>query len=213
MSWQINYALEYFRQLSGITSAQHICGDSIRIRIHEKSDVIAVISAADLITSDLVIRYHAKFPKMDFLCGYRKGTVWEGCAIDYLEARAIGWGSVGTLSSAIQVDNVKTAAHKDYFFSYRLINQMSFVVHIVREFDRVFTIKLVSGLCFRIGMIMEYEPTADCIRSFVDRFGRIDIAWSINPNGYPTQNAIEAGRSLECEVMKWNELKAFLQNR
>jgi hypothetical protein len=60
---------------------------------------------------------------------------------------------------------------------------------------------------------MEYEPTADAIRTFWDRFGPIDIAWNINPNGNPTQNAIEAGADLGCEVMKWDELKIRLRNR
>ena len=212
MSWQVNYALENIRQIPNVTSVQHIRGDLIKVTIHEQPDANAVISAADLITSELVAQYYAVFPEIDFLCGYRKGAVWEGGAIDYLEARAIGWGSAGTLSSAIQADNVKTAAHKDYFFSYRLISQMSSVRHIVREFDRVFTMTLASERSVRVGMIMEYEPTADSVRSFMDRFGRIDIAWSINPNGHPTQNAIEAGRSLGCEVMKWNELKVYLQN-
>lgn len=211
MSWQINYAIEYLRQLQKVTSAHHILGDSIRLTIHEQPDVLAVISAADLITAELATQYYTEFPDMDFLCGYRKGAVWEGGAIDYLEARSIGWGSAGTLSSAIQADNVKKATHKDYFFSYRLISQMSSVARIDREFDRVFTMTLASGSSVRIGMIMEYEPTADSIRSFVDRFGSVNIAWCINPNGYPTQNAIKAGQSLGCEVMKWNELKGYLQ--
>ena len=72
---------------------------------------------------------------------------------------------------------------------------------------------LASGRTFRVGMIMEYEPTADAIRTFWDRFGAIDIAWNINPNGHPTQNAIEAGRSLGCEIMKWDELRVLLENR
>jgi len=62
----------------------------------------------------------------------------------------------------------------------------------------------------RIGMIMEYEPTADVIRTFWDNFGPIDIAWNINPNGYPTQNAIAAADELGCRVMKWGELRKLL---
>ncbi|HEP9605347.1 TPA: hypothetical protein VDV81_005145 [Pseudomonas aeruginosa] len=212
MSWQVNYALENIRNNRHVRSVQHIRDDAIRITINEQPDVVAIISASYAITAELAMQYHAEFPSADFLCGYRRECVWEGGAISYLEAHGIGWGSSGTLNTAIREGNVKTASHKDYFFSYRLIGQIRNVVSLDREFDRVFTMTLASGRSFRVGMVMEYDPTADAIRTFWDRFGRIDVAWNINPNGRPTQNAIEAGRELGCEVMKWEELKALLRN-
>jgi len=178
----------------------------------DRPDAVAVISAAYLIDSEMAKQYHLEYPEMDFLCGYRKQCAWEGGAIRYLESNSIGWGSAGTLGSAINNGDVKTAAHKDYFFSYRLINQMRSVTNLDREFDRVFTMTLANGRSVRVGMIMEYEPTADAIRTFWDQFGAIDIAWNINPNGHPTANAIDAGHSLGCKVMKWEELREILKN-
>ena len=213
MNWQVNYALKNIWESHGAASAQHLRDDAIRITIPDRADVVAIISAAYTINAELAMQYHADFPVMDFLCGYRKECVWEGGAIRYLESSQIGWGSAGTLGSAICRGDVKTSAHKDYFFSYRLIRQIEAVANLDREFDRVFTMTLVSGRTFRVGMIMEYEPTADAIRTFWDRFGPIDIAWNINPNGNPTQNAIEAGKILGCEVMKWNQLKVLMRNR
>ena len=213
MNWQVNYALNNIRATHGAASAQHVRDDAIRITMPDRPDVVAVISAAYTINAELAMQYHADFPGTDFLCGYRKECVWEGEAIRYLESNRIGWGSAGTLGSAIFTGDVKTAAHKDYFFSYRLIRQIKSVKNLNREFDRVFTMTLASGRTLRIGMIMEYEPTADAIRTFWDRFGPIDIAWNINPNGHPTQKANEAGRGLGCEVMKWDGLKVLLQNR
>lgn len=210
MSWQVNYALQYFRQEPTTASAEHIREDAIIIMRHDQSCVVAIISAANTISHELALQYHADFPEMDFLCGYRKECVWEGAAIQYLEDNSIGWGSAGTLGSALSFNNVRTAAHKDYFFSYRLIRQIRAVSNLEREFDRVFKMTLTNGRILRVGMIMEYEPTADSIRSFWDRFGPIDIAWNINPNGSPTQNAVDAGRSLGCEVMKWEQLKVLL---
>lgn len=212
MNWQVNYALKNIWAAHGATSAQHIRDDAIRIMMPDRADAVAVISAAYTINAELAMQYHEQFPDVDFLCGYRKECIWEGEAIRYLESNTIGWGSAGTLGSAIYTGNLKTAAHKDYLFSYRLIRQIRSVTSLDREFDRVFTMTLASGRIFRVGMIMEYDPTADAIRTFWDRFGPIDIAWNINPNGHPTQNAIEAGRSLGCEVMKWDELKALLRS-
>ena len=213
MNWQVSYALENIQKNCRLVSARHIRGDAIRITKPGRPDAVAVISAAYLINFDIATQYHLEYPEMDFLCGYRKQCAWEGGAIKYLEGNNIGWGSVGTLGSAIDKGDIKTAEHKDYFFSYRLIKQMRSVTNLDREFDRVFTMKLANGRSVRVGMIVEYEPTADAIRTFWDRFGAIDIAWNINPNGHPTPNAIEAGRSLGCEVVKWEELKEILKSR
>jgi hypothetical protein len=211
VSWQVNYALENIHKNHGAGSAQQIGDDAIKITMPNRPEAIAVISAGQLITTEMATQYHANYPPMDFLCGYRKECAWEGGAIRYLESKGIGWGNAGTLGSAIYTGDIKTAAHKEYFFSYRLIRQMKSISNLNREYDRVFTMKLANGRSVRVGMITEYEPTADAIRTFWDRFGPINIAWNINPNGNPTPNAIEAGRSLGCEVVKWEELREILQ--
>ena len=211
MSWQVNYALENIRKSHGTESAQQISDDAIKITMPNQPEAIAVISAEQLMTVEIAAQYHVNYPSMDFLCGYRKECAWEGGAIKYLENKGIGWGNAGTLGSAVHSGDIKNAVHKEYFFSYRLIRQMKSISNLNREFDRVFTMTLANGCSVRVGMISEYEPTADAIRTFWDRFGPINIAWNINPNGNPTPNAIEAGRSLGCEVVKWEELREILQ--
>lgn len=211
MSWQINYALEYIHFSYGTGSAHQIGEEAIKITMPNLPEVIAVITAAHQISKEIANQYHSNYPSMDFLCGYRKECAWEGGAIKYLECNSIGWGSAGTLWSAMQTGDANTAAHKDYFFSYRLIRQNRTISSLNREFDRVFSMTLANGRTVRVGMILEYEPTADAIRTFWDRFGPIDIAWNINPNGNPTSNAIEAGLSLGCEVVKWEELREILK--
>ncbi|MDI5929052.1 hypothetical protein QBK93_30890 [Rhizobium leguminosarum] len=211
MSWQVAYALKSIHGVRGVTGAENIRGDAIKITAQSQPESVAVISDADFIDVALAKGYHQQYPEMDFLCGYRKGAVWEGAAIKYLEGQKIGWGNSGTLTSAIQDDNVKTAAHKEFFFSDRLIRQLRCVASIDREFDRIHSLTLANGRTLRIGMVMEYEPTAEAVRTLWDRFGAVDVIWNINPNGKPTQKAIEAGEELGCKVMKWDELKALLK--
>lgn len=210
MSWQTNYAIENIRKSHDSVSVGHLRGDAITLTMPDGSSAIAVISADHVITAEAARRYHADYPEMDFLCGYRKACAWEGGAIEYLESNNVGWGSAGTLGSAIP-DQINTASHKTYFFAYRLINQLRSVTILRRDFDRVFTMRLANGRTVRVGMIHEYEPTADTIRTFWNRFGPIEIAWNINPNGSPTSNAIEAGHSLGCEVVKWEELREIIR--
>lgn len=210
MSWQINYAISSIHHYHREASTHHLRGDAILITLPQQAPAVAIISAAYTINAELAMAYHEEFPEMEFLCGYRKECVWSGGAISYVESNSIGWGSAGTLNSAIGRQPLKTASHKDYFFSYRLIRQMTSIKSLERQFDRVFTMTLASGKSYRVGMIMEYEPTADAIRTFWDKFGPVDIAWNINPNGNPTSNAVEAGRNLGCKVIKWEDLKYLL---
>jgi hypothetical protein len=213
MSWQVDYALKNIRQDQDVVSAEHIGGDGIRVAIREHPDVVAVIYGGYKIDRELAQQYFRERPDMDFLCGYRKECVWEGGAIKYLEEQNIGWGSAGTLSSALGRSNVRAADHKEYRFAYRLIKQLRSITELDREFDRVFSLKLGNGRPLRIGMVKEYEPTADSIRTLWQHFGKVDIAWCINPNSFPRRDAIEAGRELGCEVLQWEDLKIILKGR
>lgn len=103
------------------------------------------------------------------------------------------------------------ASHKTYLFSDRLLRQHGRVQEVSREYDRVHRVALRSGTVLRIGMIADYEPTADAVRSLWDDFGPVDVVWNINPNGSPSPEAIEAGNALGCEVMKWEELRERLR--
>ena len=213
MKWQIKYAIENLQENAKLNSAEHFRDDAIKIELHDGDEVIAIISASYKITRELVAQYHDDFPNMSFLCGYRKECIWEGGAITYAQENQIGWGNAGSLTDAVQSGDFISAEHKLYFFSYRLIRQMSSITNLDREYDRVFTMSLRNGKSYRVGMIMEYEPTADAIRTFWDQFGTIDVAWNINPNGSPTQQAINAGQELGCKVVKWEELKQLMRNR
>jgi tRNA G37 N-methylase Trm5 len=213
MMWQIRFALKYLQKNVKLNSTEHICDDAIKIELLDGAEVIAIISGAYKITRELVAQYHADFPSMSIVCGYRKECIWEGGAITYAQENQIGWGNAGSLSDAVESGDFINAEHKLYFFSYRLIRQMNSITNVEREYDRVFTMSLRNGKSYRVGMIMEYEPTADAIRTFWDQFGPIDVAWNINPNGSPTQQAINAGQELGCEVVKWEEFKQLMRNR
>jgi hypothetical protein len=211
MTWQVDYAIETLGKTRTVTSVEKFGNEGIVVAIERRPSVVAVISEAEIIPEAMVIDYHAQYPTMDFLCGMRKTCVWEGRAIDYAEGHSIGWGSMGTLVSAILDEKVKSASHKDFAFSDRLLRHSGHTSAVDREYDRVHTVTVKSGRKIRIAMIREYEPTADHVRSLWDQFGAVDVAWNINPNGKITLKAIEAGHELGCEVLKWDDLKTFLK--
>lgn len=210
MNWQVKYALANIAEQPRLT-AEHVEGELIRIVSQDQPDVFAVISAAGEIGAATAASYREKYPEMDFLCGYRKTCVWHGEAIEYLKGAGVGWGSSGTLTSAALDGDANTASHKTYLFSDRLLRQHGHVEEVSREYDRIHRVTLRSGAVLRIGMIADYEPTADAVRSLWDDFGPVDIVWNINPNGSPSPEATDAGNELGCEVMKWEELRERLR--
>lgn len=176
----------------------------------DRPDVLAAITTVETVNQATAAQYREQVEGLDFLCGYRSQCVWEGEAIQYLEKNRVGWGNFGTLSSAALDGDANSAAHKVYKFSDRLLRQYRRIAKVDREFDRIHRITLRNGAMFRIGMIADYEPTAENVRAIWQRFGPVDIAWNTNPNGTPQPEASEAGRELGCEVMKWDELKDHL---
>ncbi|GGC92610.1 hypothetical protein [Chelatococcus reniformis] len=210
MNWQVKYALANIAEQGQLT-AEYVHGELIRIVTPDQPDVLAAISAANEIDAATAANYQQKYPDMDFLCGYRSACIWRGDAIKYLEDARVGWGSFGTLTSAALDGDANTASHKAYRFSDRLLRQYGPVRDVSREFDRIHRVALRSGTSLRIGMLADYEPTADAVRSLWADFGPLDIVWNINPNGNPSAEAIDAGRELGCEVMKWDQLKEHLR--
>lgn len=209
MNWQIKYALASFGQ-EGRSTAEHVGDDIIRITTQDRPEVLAAITTVETVNRATAAQYVEQVDGLDFLCGYRAHCVWEGEAIQYLEENRVGWGNFGTLGSAALDGSANSAAHKGYKFSDRLLRQYGRVAKVDREFDRVHRITLRSGAAFRIGMLADYEPTAEQVRTLWHRFGPVNIVWNINPNGTPQPEASEAGRELGCEVMKWDELKSRL---
>lgn len=209
MKWQVKYALAKIAEQGRLT-AEHIDGELIRIVTPDQPDVLAAISASYKIDAATAASYPEKYPDMDFLCGYRSACIWHGDAIKFLEKARVGWGNSGTLTSAALDGDANTASHKTYRFSDRLLRQYGRVRDVSREFDRIHRVTLRSGPSLRIGMLADYEPTADAVRSLWEDFGPLDIVWNINPNGNPSAEAIDAGRELGCEVIKWDQLKEYL---
>lgn len=211
MSWQVKFALNYLNDGSRGVSAVPLHGELISISMPAMPDVNAIILADKNIDLELVMQKHREEAEINFICGFKKDCVWAGPAIAYLEECEIGWGSIGTLSSAVLDGNVNTAVHKVYKFSDRLLKQYFFVKSIRREYDRLYELDLKNNRTIRLAMLAEYEPTADAVRSCWQQFGPVDLLWNINPNGSPTQSAIQAADELGCKVLKWEDLKSFMR--
>ncbi|MBU1316431.1 MAG: hypothetical protein KJ947_04185 [Alphaproteobacteria bacterium] len=211
MNWQVKYALQFLKENFETFAAEHVSDDLIRITAPNKPDVLALILGVRAIDAKMVEPLVHGAPGIDFLCGYRNECVWNGDAIRFLADQNIGWGNFATLTSAAAQGTANTASHKVYSYAEKILRQTKSVVKkIEREYDRVFTVTVKSGRTLRIGLMAEYEPTADVVRTLWDDFNAVDVMWNINPNGKPTKDAIDAGNELGCRVLKWDDLKEYM---
>ena len=65
MNWQIKYALEHFKGEPKVSTAEHVRNDTIRIFTPNQPDVLAVLSTAETLSSEIAHQYHAEEPEMD----------------------------------------------------------------------------------------------------------------------------------------------------
>lgn len=218
MKWQVKYFIKNTNKRDDISLlnpdrkivAKHVIDEFIEI-LHKDEQYLVAVNGDDEITLGVVKSYHEKEPCLAFVCGYRKECKWHNEALKYLEDNSIGWGNSGTLYSAIYDDQVHMASHKDYLFAVRLLNQTkSLIKTIHRKYHCFYVIENKRGKQYRVVLALEYEPTADAVRTLWDRYGPFDLFWNINPNGNPTTEAVKAGEELGCKVVKWEEMKAIL---
>lgn len=218
MKWQVKYFIENTNKRDDISLlnpdrkiiAKYVTDDFVEIG-HKDEQYLVAVNGDNEITFGVVKNYHENEPELAFVCGYRKECKWTNEALKYLEDNSIGWGNSGTLYSAVYDDQVHIASHKDYSFAVRLLNQTKSLIHTVdRKYHCVFDIENKDGNKYRVVLALEYEPTADAVRTLWERYGSFDLFWNINPNGNPTTEAVKAGEELGCKVVKWEEMKSIL---
>lgn len=211
MNWAIKYALENLAERDDI-SADLVADNVIVLRADNTPDVVAYISDAHSIEYSSVGTMAASHPEIDFICGYRKTCIWHGDAIAYLKTQSIGWGSFGTLTSALFDADANIAEHKVFRFAARAIRQMGGIV-CEREYDRIVNVTNGYGKSMRIAFAEDYDPTADVVRKLWEKFGPVDVICNINPNGRPTSGAHSAAEELGTKILKLGETMSIISKR
>ena len=209
MKWQIKYVLNNFTKHKQFT-VKHLGGELIHVSKLDQPDVVAAISDANEISAEIAASYIKNTPKPDFVCGYRPACVWHGGAIGKLERERVGWGNFKTLREAADDGKANTASHEIFKVPDRFLRRSRSVRKITREYDRIYNFNTTNGTHLRLGMILDYDLTANAVRTFWEVFGPVDIIWGINPNAKITPEAIGAALDVGCEVMGWEEFKEHL---
>ncbi|MEO0437312.1 MAG: hypothetical protein AAF098_10425 [Pseudomonadota bacterium] len=199
MTWATQYALQNLGDADRMQATQ-LNDEVLQIASDDKPTVLAFISPAEEIDLQGAQAITEINPDIDFLCGYRKRCLWHGDAIEFLEQQRVGWGSFGTLTSAVLDGDANLAGHKTFRFVYRVFTQMG-GVRVQREYDRVIVVTRGDGKRIRVSFAENYEPTADVVRELWTKCGPSDVICNINPNGRPTAGAHEAAKRLGTIVL------------
>ena len=147
---------------------------------------------------------------VQFVANIPRDSVWMGDAITTARQYNLGWGGLGDLMSAINLESVERFQKKEYEFVERRICQHNRVKDYERIADRVFLLfrKGLPGI--KVAIIHEYELTAEHVRAARDKYGEFSVIVKTNPNGNITGRAQEVGEGLGVEILKWGEFLARL---
>ena len=210
MNWATKYALENMAEDSRV-DAVYLSDGSVQITIEDQPPVLTVFHPGMEVTEEIAERYFRAYPKLDFLCGYKRACFWHGDAIVFLSEHNIGWGTMGTLTSAMQTGEANTASSKIYKFASDALQTMG-GLKVERLADRIFQITGRKE-SLRVFLLFEYQPAVEHVRSIIENHPDTQLICLIDPNVRPTQSAINHAEVSGVQMFELGEAMSFIRRQ
>lgn len=175
------------------------------------STSIAVLSLRDVAERDV-----ARFISLPvrFITNIPKEGRFLGDAIEIMEEVRVGWGGFAdTIRALRDHDDPAEYRERELSFAMRGLSYLHNIVDIQLLDDKRIHLTLDSGESTTLFICAEYQPTAEMVHRAIQRYGSFDVLAATNPNSYPTQEAVDAGRSAGLEVLRWHELLTSLRGQ
>ena len=142
---------------------------------------------------------------VQFVANVPKVSVWTGDAIVVAREHNSGWGGLGDLMSAINLESVEGFQRNEYSFVERGIHQHNKVESFERLFDRVFLLFRKGLPEIKVALANEYELTAEHVRTAREVYGEFSLLVQTNPNGNVSSKAQEVAKGLGVDVLNWSD--------
>jgi len=186
----------------------------IEIKSKKGKTIVVGILEESVITSSNIYKIYRNESKKPNILVARFKCIWHGSAINYARKNDMGWGGVGDITSAFDVDYYADIQKGEYAFVEKNLLRHSKVSQLERLYDRVFKIHRINRLSpITVTLINSYELSGDDVRHARDTYGEFDAILKTNPNGNPTGQAYSAAEEIGVEIFKWGELLGRLNRR
>lgn len=190
---------------SGVEDANVIGPHCLKITRQKFAPFVAGIISVDVVTREIVQPLLEEEPTVEILVNVPKESFWTGPAIAAAAARKVAFGGIGDLMSSISNEDVRQYTRSEYAFVERGLRQHTRVSQFDREADRLYLVYRTGLDPLRFVMLKEYELTADHVRTARDRYGAFDAILLNDPNGKPTNEALQVAKDIGTEIFKWGQ--------
>ena len=198
-----DWVLERLREHDRIVSLRPIAEQLIEIERKKYESFNAAIIGEKIVHSEAIQNIVSTSVGLEFIVNLPKQGIWTGDAIIAVEVYDIGWGGLGDLMSAINLEEVRGFQKKEYDFVERGLEQHDKVQRFHRMFDRVYEIVRCSHSPVVVALVNEYDLTAEHVRNAREKYGIFSIIVKTNPNGRITEIAHQVAKSLGIEIFGW----------
>lgn len=146
----------------------------------------------------------------DFIASVPSGAFWDGAVMMECEEKSIGWGGIGTLTSACMRGDLSNETEKTTKFARRLLKQHGNIISLEYINSLVMVAHTKKGAAIRIALCNDYDISADSVRSSREELGEFDVLLKNNPYGLITPDAQEAARQLGSTILDSSSVHGYL---
>jgi hypothetical protein len=172
--------------------------------------IVGVISASPVQIAD----YEALLagdPRPQFILNIPKAALWEGKAIDNLEAQGVAWGKMYDLYRGLNgEDDLSDYRNPSLSFIERLFHQHRNVVGVERVSDQVYRLHRMQGDPVVVALTDAYEVTADAVRAAYGALAPFNVLLKNTPYGRISQLGQAVAAELGVQVCDQSSIFARL---
>lgn len=172
--------------------------------------IVGVISANPVQIAD----YEALLagdPRPQFILNIPKAALWQGKAIDDLEAQGVAWGKMYDLYRGLNgEDDLSDYRNPSLSFIERLFHQHRSVVSVERVSDQVYRLHRTQGDPVVVALTDAYEVTADAVRTAYGALAPFDVLLKNTPYGRISQLGQAVAAELGVQVCDQSSIFARL---
>jgi hypothetical protein len=146
----------------------------------------------------------AKYPNVKFIVNVKQGARVAGDAYKLAEGRGISFGGIGDLMRALHEPDMADYIPPETRYRERIFEQHHKIMNFERLDDSRYRIFRYDFPPIVVYISLDYEVTADQIRTAIDKYGDFDAFVTSNPNATSiSPEAVTAAMQSGRKVFLW----------
>lgn len=197
------WVADNLRKAKGVSKVEVISDQVLRVSRSKYDPFIAGIVSVACVEAGTVRTLVKSELGVEIIANVPKESYWTGGALRLAHDNNIATGGYNDLFRVIDLQDVRDFRPRETEFIERGLRQHDRISSFERVHDRLYRISRNGLPDLKVAMLIEYELTADHLRTARDRYGQFSVAVITNPNGGATSSAEEAAQNMGVEILRW----------